>query len=127
VRRFGVDDKELEDIRRLWNKNAGKTMFFSKLSYGVAAGFIMIAGMVEMPLKKFIAYATLIAVLHYGTLLFLGYYLGASVGGSVSKILENIQYVFGGAILVISAYLLFKRWVNAKMRQAERGEESASS
>lgn len=123
LRRFGVDDKELEDIRILWNKNAGRTMFFSKLSYGVAAGFVMVAGMVEMPLKKFILYAFIIAVAHYGVLLFLGYYLGASMGGSVARILENIQYVVGGAIVVITAYFLFKRWVNVKMRKAEKEAE----
>jgi membrane protein DedA with SNARE-associated domain len=123
LHRFGVTDKEMEDIKILWNKNAGKTMFFSKLSYGVAAAFIMVAGMVRMPLKKFVFYGFLVAVLHYGTLLFLGYYLGASVGGSVSRVLENIQYVFGGAIVVVTTYLLFKRYINAKMRQAEKEVE----
>jgi membrane protein DedA with SNARE-associated domain len=101
-------------------------MFFSKLSYGVAAAFIMVAGMVEMPLKKFVFYGFIVAILHYGTLLFLGYYLGASVGGSVSRILENIQYVLGGAILVITGYLLFKRYINAKMRKAEKEIEEMS-
>lgn len=126
LHRFGVTDKEMEDIKQLWNKNAGKTMFFSKLSYGVAAAFIMVAGMVEMPLKKFVFYGFIVAILHYGTLLFLGYYLGASVGGSVSRILENIQYVLGGAILVITGYLLFKRYINAKMRKAEKEIEEMS-
>jgi membrane protein DedA with SNARE-associated domain len=119
LHRFGVTEKELKDIRIMWNKNAGKTMFFSKLSYGVAAAFVMVAGMVEMPLKKFTSYAFIIAVLHYGVLLFLGYYLGASVGGSVAKVLENIQYVGGGAILVITAYILFKRWINARRKKEE--------
>jgi membrane protein DedA with SNARE-associated domain len=121
--RFGVDDKEMEEIRILWNKNAGRTMFFSKLSYGVAAAFIMVAGMVRMPLKKFVLYGAIIAALHYGVLLFVGYYLGASLGGSVAKILENIQYVVGGAIVVFTAYFLFKRWVNARMRRAEKEVE----
>ena len=121
--RFGVTDKEMDDIKHLWNRNAGKTMFFSKLSYGVAAAFIMIAGMVEMPLKKFIGYGALVAILQYGVLLFIGYYFGASFGGSVSGILSNIQYVIGGATLIITAYLLFKRYVNKKMRAAEKEEE----
>ncbi len=123
LKKFGVTDREMEDIKILWNKNAGKTMFFSKLSYGVAAAFIVVAGMVEMPLKKFVFYGFVIAVLHYGTLLVLGYYLGASVGGSVAHILENIQYVLGGAIVVISGYFIFKRYINTKMRQAEKDVE----
>ncbi|TSC69098.1 MAG: Uncharacterized protein G01um101456_343 [Parcubacteria group bacterium Gr01-1014_56] len=123
LKKFGVTPREMEDVKILWNRNAGKTMFFSKLSYGVAAAFIVVAGMVEMPLKKFVYYALLIAAAHYGVLLFLGYYLGASVGGSVTHILENIQYVLGGAILVISTYFLFKRYINAKMRKAEKDVE----
>lgn len=124
LKRFGVTDREMEDIKILWNKNAGKTMFLSKLSYGVAAAFVMVAGMVRMPLKKFTYYAAIIAVAHYGVLLFLGYYLGASVGGSVARVLENIQYVLGGVILVITAYFLFKRYINTKMREAEKAVEN---
>jgi membrane protein DedA with SNARE-associated domain len=123
LKKFRVTPKELEDIGKLWNRNAGKTMFFSKLSYGVAAAFIVVAGMVEMPLKKFVWYGFIIALAHYGVLLVLGYYLGASFGGSVARVLEHIQYVLGGAILVISAYFLFKRYVNNKMRQAEKAVE----
>ncbi len=123
LRKFGVTEREMEDVKILWNKNAGKTMFLSKLSYGVAAAFIVVAGMVEMPIKKFVFYAFIIAVLHYGVLLFLGYYLGASAGGSIAHILENIQYVLGGAILVVSAYLIFKRYINVKRRQAEQEAE----
>jgi membrane protein DedA with SNARE-associated domain len=124
LKRFKVSDKEMDDVKQLWNKNAGKTMFFSKLSYGVAAAFIMLAGMVEMPLKKFILYGTLVAIAHYGTLLVLGYYLGNSVGGSISHILANIQYVLAGATIVITAYFLFKRFINKKMRAAERAMET---
>jgi membrane protein DedA with SNARE-associated domain len=121
--RWGITEREMEDVRRLWNKNAGKTMFFSKLSYGVAAAFIIIAGTVEMPLKKFLGYGVLIAMAHYGTLLVAGYFLGNSFG-SVSKIVENIQYVVGAATVLITAYLLFKFYINKKMRQAEKEAET---
>jgi membrane protein DedA with SNARE-associated domain len=122
LKRFGVDDKEFADIKLLWNKHAFSTMFFSKLSYGVAAAFIMIAGMVEMPLKKFVTYAFLIAVAHYGVLLFVGYYFGNTFG-SIEGILTNIQYVILGAAIVFTVYFLFKRYINKKMRLAEKEAE----
>ncbi|MBC7836975.1 VTT domain-containing protein [Acetobacteraceae bacterium] len=120
--RWGITEKEMGEIKHLWNKNAWKTMFFSKLSYGVAAAFIMIAGTVQMPLKKFLSYGFLIAILHYGTLLVLGYYFGNSFG-SVSGILENIQYVIGGGTLILSVYFIGKFYINKKMREAERAVE----
>ncbi len=85
LKRFGISEKELDTVRHLWNKHPGSTMFFGKLSYGVAARFVMIAGMVEMPLKKFVFYGTLVAIAHYGTLLVLGYYLGDSVAAPFQK------------------------------------------
>lgn len=125
VRRFlakaGVTEEEIRDIRPLWLKNPGKTMFFSKLSYGVAAGLIMVAGVVEMPLSKFIAWGAAIAVMHYGVLLVLGYYFGGAFG-SVSKILQNISYVIGGIFLVMTAYYFFKRYMRTRLLKEEKEE-----
>lgn len=123
VRRFltrvGVTQEEIDDIRPLWANNPGKTMFFSKLSYGVAAGLIVVAGVVEMPLKKFMAWGAVIAVLHYGVLLVLGYYFGGAFG-TVSQLLENISYVIGGIALVITAYYFFKRYMRRRLLRAEK-------
>ena len=123
LRKFKITAREMEDIKHLWNKNAGKTMFFSKLSYGVAAAFVMVAGIVEMPLRKFVFYGTLVALAHYGVLLVLGFYLGSSVGGSVAHFLANIQYVLAGAALFFTAYFFFKRFINTKLLEAEKAEE----
>lgn len=118
LRKIGIDDMELEKIRHLWNRNAGKTMFFSKLSYGLAAGFIVVAGMVEMPFEKFLFWGSIIAVMHYGVLLVLGYYFGNSFG-TVSKVLENAQYVIAGVILFVTAYYFFKRYIERRLRKEE--------
>jgi membrane protein DedA with SNARE-associated domain len=121
IKKIGVDDEELAKIRKLWNHHAGKTMFFGKLSYGIAAAFVMIAGMVNMPLRKFIFYGSLVAIAHYWTLLFLGFYFGSSFG-SISKVLENIGYVIGGATLILTAYYFIKKYINRKLKQAEAAE-----
>jgi membrane protein DedA with SNARE-associated domain len=123
MRRFKITTREMEDVEHLWNKNAGKTMFFSKLSYGVAAAFVMLAGVVEMPLKKFIFYGALVACAQYGVLLVLGYTLGTSFGGSVSRILDHIQYVLAGGALILTSVYVFKWYMRKKLRQAEEKEE----
>ena len=124
LRRMGVSDAHLEDIRKLWHVHAGKTMFLSKLSYGVAAGFIVVAGMVKMPLKKFIGYGSLMALIHYCLLVFLGYFFGNAFGGTITGILEKIPYVIGGLSIIALAYYFFKRYMSKKLEEAEKEVES---
>ncbi len=122
LHRVGVTDEEMEDIRLLWNHHPGKTMFFSKLSFGFAAALIVVAGMVRMPFNLFMLYGFLVALLQYGTLLFIGYFFG-SIFGTTSAILEKIQYAVAGGILIIIAYYIFKRYVSKRLKQAEKLEE----
>lgn len=104
LRRIGVTESHMEKVRAFWLKRPGVTMFFGKLAYGIAAAFIVAAGIMKMPLRIFILYGSLIAVLQYGTLLVLGYFLGASFGGTVDKVLANVHYVVAFAALAIAAY-----------------------
>lgn len=119
IRKMGVTDAHVEEVRTLWHNHPGKTMFISKLSYGVAAGFIVVAGLVKMDVRKFFTYGLAIAALHYGTLLFLGYFFGNTFGGSITGILENIPYAIGGLSVLAIGYILFKRYMNRQLSQAE--------
>ena len=121
--KVGVTEEHLEDVRKLWNEHPGKTMFFSKLSYGLAAGFIIVAGMVEMPLKKFFYYGALIAVAHYCTLLVVGYYFGATFGGTIAGFIEQAPYVLTALGVLWILYYLFKRFMTKRLKRMERGED----
>ncbi len=129
LRRLGVTEEHLDEVRLLWHTHPGKTMFLSKLSYGVAAGFIVVAGLVKMPFKQFLYYGSIIAVTHYGVLLFVGYFFGAAFGGSVIGLLHNIPYVIGALSLLAIAYYIFKRRISNKLQEEERAaaREIASS
>jgi membrane protein DedA with SNARE-associated domain len=118
LNRIHINEEDIENVRYMWHTHPGKTMFFSKLSYGVAAGFIIVAGMVEMPIRKFLAWGTLIAITHYGALLLLGYFFGASFG-SIAGIVENIQYVIGGLIVLGTVYYFVKKSINKGMKKEE--------
>jgi membrane protein DedA with SNARE-associated domain len=119
IARLGVTEEHLGEVRSLWHHHPGKTMFLSKLSYGVAAGFIVVAGLVRMPLKKFLTYGALIAVAHYGLLLVLGYFFGNTFGGTITGILEKIPYVIGGLSVIAVAYFLFRGYTSKKLARAE--------
>ncbi len=123
LHRLGVTDEHLEEVRALWHAHPGKTMFLSKLSYGVAAGFIVVAGLVRMPLSQFLKYGAVIAVAHYGVLLMVGYFFGATMGGTFVTVLERIPYVILGLSTLAIAYFLFKRYMRNRLAKAEKEVE----
>src|SRR3989344_8684586 len=102
LKKIGITPDHLENVRLLWERRPGWTMFIGKLSYGIASAFIVVAGMVKMPLTTFFTYGSIVAVLQYGTLLFLGYFLGASLGGNIVEIISNVQYVIAFVAIAIS-------------------------
>lgn len=96
-------------------KRPGMTMLIGKLSYGIASAFIVVAGMVKMPLRVFFMYGILVAVLEYGTLLIAGYFLGATLGGTASHIINNIQYVVAAFGIALTIYYLMSWYMRGKL------------
>lgn len=117
--KIGITDDHLGKVRILWEKRPFTTMFIGKLSYGIASAFIVVAGMVKMPLRTFFKYGIIVAVLEYGSLLFAGYFLGASLGGSIVKVIENVQYVIAFAAIVISGYYILSWYARKKFLKAD--------
>jgi membrane protein DedA with SNARE-associated domain len=105
--KIGITEDHLDRVRELWERRPGWTMFIGKISYGIASSFIVVAGTVGMSLTKFFGWGSLVAILQYGSLLLLGYYLGATAGGSVAKVINNVEYVVAFASVVIVIYYLF--------------------
>jgi membrane protein DedA with SNARE-associated domain len=119
LKKIGVTDDHLEQVRMLWVKRPFTTMFVGKLSYGIASAFIVVAGTVRMPLRLFFKYGVIVAILEYGILLYAGYFLGASLGGSVTRIIDNIQYGIAGLALVISGYYILSWYMRGKFLKEE--------
>ena len=61
VKKYVLDNELFKDhlnvIEKLWQEHPKKTMFFGKLAYGMALPFLISAGVVKMPYKKFITSA----------------------------------------------------------------------
>src|SRR3989338_9028556 len=123
LKKIGITPDHLENVRLLWERRPGWTMFIGKLSYGIASAFIVVAGMVKMPFSLFLKYGILVAILQYGILLFAGYFLGESLGGSVTRILSNVQYAIAAIALAISAYYIFSWYMRRKFLEEEKGTE----
>ena len=48
-----ITDDHLDKVHELWRRRPFTTMFMGKLSYGIASAFIVVAGMVKLPLGMF--------------------------------------------------------------------------
>lgn len=126
LRKVKVTEDHLESVRQLWEKRPFWTMFIGKLSYGIGSTFTTVAGIVHMSFGTFVKYGSIVAILQYWSLLALGYFLGESFGGSISTILQNLQYVIGGIGIVITLYYI----LGFRMRRrfmAETGERESHS
>ena len=97
-------------------------MFLGKLSYGIASSFIAFAGTVRMPLGKFFGWGAVVALAQFGTLLFLGYYFGESLGDT-KNIIDIIHYIIAGITVAGIAYYLFSRYMRKKLIREAGGEE----
>ena len=126
LQKIGVTDDHLEQVRILWEKHPGKTMFIGKLSYGIASAFIVVAGMVQMPLRIFFKYGILVAIFEYGTLLYLGYFLGTSLGRDATHIINNVQYIIAFIAIVISGYYLVSWYMRGKLLKSDKQIEERS-
>jgi len=121
--KIGITDDHLEKVRVLWEKRPFATMFIGKLSYGIASAFIVVAGMVKMPLRIFFKYGIIVAVLEYGLLLFAGYFLGESLGGKIVRVIENVQYVIAFTAIVITGYYILTWYMRRKFLSADKEVE----
>ena len=70
--------KNLIRIENLWHAHTFKTMFFTKLAYGLSLPLLIIAGKAKLPYKIFIRDAMVVSVIQYTIFLTLGYYFGKS-------------------------------------------------
>lgn len=118
-----ITDEHLNDVKVLWEKHPGRTMFLGKLSYGIASAFIVVAGTVKMKLSEFFMWGSLVAIAQYGTLLVLGYFFGQSLGGTITNILSKFEYVVAGIFIFVTIYYIFTHFMkNRFVKVEEKGE-----
>lgn len=119
--KIGVRDKHLEEVERMWERHGFRTMFFSKLSYGVSAAFLIVGGLVKTPFRRFFFYGALVAAAQYGGLFVLGYFFGNALD-TVSDIFTYLQYLILGASVVGVGWYIFTRFMRKELDR-EREEE----
>jgi membrane protein DedA with SNARE-associated domain len=110
-------------VRHLWLNHSLKTMFMSKLAWGLSSAFLVAGGMVGLPWRKFLVQVTGVAAAQYVVLLALAVALGASIGPA-----EDIFGWLKVAVAVVIAILVFYLFVGRRLRHSliAQGAVSAS-
>lgn len=98
-KKVGLTESRFLYFKKLWDNHFFKTMFFSKLAYGVGVPMLVSAGLANISSKKFFFFAFIIALLQYAGLMVLGVYFGDSY-------MRIAGYVKGAEILLIVVAIL---------------------
>jgi membrane protein DedA with SNARE-associated domain len=117
MKRVGVDEDHLEEVRSVWEKHPAWTMFSGKLAYGVATGFVVLAGTINMPLRKFFGWGAVVTVVQFWGLLALGYFFGNSFSRTSQHLLQDILTGIGVLVLLASIYYLGSLYLQKRWRK----------
>jgi len=110
-------------VEKLWQEHGRKTMFFSKLAYGLSGLFLISAGLTKMPFRKFISYAFPVSLFQYGVIIAVGYLLGHSY--QIAERYIQYAYVIVAAVLIlfIISYVLVMKYARRKIEKMEQQEQ----
>ncbi len=129
IGRFGNKRKIMEKygsrlnlLERLWREHGKKTMFFSKLAYSLSVPFLISAGLVNMPLKRFISYALPVTVFQYAAIMAIGYYLGSSYQ-LAAKYIDSAGIIIAIIFVIfIAMYVFFVKYARRQIEKMEKEE-----
>ena len=120
--RIGVKTDHLQEVHGMWTKHGFRTMFLSKLSYGVSAAFLIVGGLVETAFGRFLLYGILVSLVQYGGLFVLGYFFGGALS-TVSNVFTYVQYLVLAASAVGIGWYIFTRFMRKEFDKERKREE----
>ena len=114
-------------IETMWLEHGKKTMFLGKLAYGLSNLFLINAGLVKMPFKRFMTYAFIVTIIQFGIFMFIGYYLGGSYD-LISRHIKDAEMLIAiFAILFFTVYLAFSKYARKKVLEFSKKENEKVS
>jgi len=126
IGRFGSKRKIIEKygsrlnlIEKLWREHGRKTMFLSKLAYGLSGLFLISAGLTKMPFRKFISYAFPVTLFQYGVIMAIGYFLGHSYKLAEQYIEYAYMIVAAVLIIFIISYIFVIKYARRQIKEME--------
>ncbi len=116
AKKIGIVEEHWSTVERLWEDHPWRTMFFSKLAYGLSLPFLVSAGLTRIAYGRFWFYAVQVSLLQYGTLLFLGYYFGNSLT-AVQNGVHIAQIALAIIAVTVVLYYIVSHGVRRRLKQ----------
>jgi len=116
--KIGITDEHTEKVSILWKTHGVRTMWMGKLSYGLSIPFLISAGLVGMPLKRFLQYAIPVTLFQYGVLMALGYYLG-NFYALIAESVFGLELLIAGVALAFAGYYIFTVFMKKKVQREQ--------
>jgi membrane protein DedA with SNARE-associated domain len=114
LRRWIAKHKKLElkrkQVRKFFKNHGGKIIFFVKISSGLCYITFITAGMIRMPLKRFLFFSLIGGILWSGVLVTLGYFYGHLYQEISGKIEQAGLIIITLAVLSFVVITLFKKF-----------------
>lgn len=114
LRKYILKQPTLERRRQLvhnfFKEHGGKMIFFVKISTGLCYVTFITAGMIKMPLKRFLTFSLLGGILWNGLLVVLGYFYGHLYQEISGKIGQAGVIIMGLGVITILALSFIKKW-----------------
>ena len=107
ARRFGLRQRQLEQIQRALADHAPKLLILAKLTAAFTIPTLIVAGLSKVPLKRWLPGYVLAEALWTGCLVLIGYHATAAIT-RVEKGVQNWG-IAAGAIFVVFAILMLRR------------------
>jgi membrane protein DedA with SNARE-associated domain len=108
-KRFGLSDERIIKIEKLFAEKGIRVLFFGKLTHGIGGAFLVTAGIVKMPFKKFLWVNTIGTAVKSLILLIIGYYFGQAFT-TIDSYLQKTAILFVGiALIVVVVHILYFR------------------
>ena len=118
----GVAD-HVDVVRRLWLTHSAKTMFMSKLAWGMSSAFLVAAGMVGLPWRRFLLLVVAVAASQYLVLLTIATAMGAVIGPA-DDIFGWLKIIVAVVLAIVILYLLVARRLRKSLLGATKEADS---
>lgn len=113
--KVGITEKRFDIIKKLWHRHGFKTMFVSKLAYGLSTPFLVAAGFAGIPTRKFYEYALPVTIAQYAILMALGFYFGNSYA-LITQYIQNAQLIIAAVfVILLAGYYVFAHYLKKKL------------
>lgn len=107
-------------VRRRLHEQGNKVIFAARFMPGLRTPVFFTSGTLHLPLRVFLFYDTLAAVISVPTIVYATYFFGDHVD-HVVRVVKRIQFGVVGTIILIIAVLALKSWWgHKKEREMER-------